>query len=64
VTSFFGIKVCVFRKLQDESAPNFYSGFRRKHLFITTCIEKHCTQPLNRNVPHFNLHWLLLSSIL
>jgi len=23
----------------------FFSEFRRKHLFITTCVEKHCTQP-------------------
>jgi len=23
------------------------SGFRKKHLVITTCIEKHCTRPLN-----------------
>jgi len=30
------------RKRQDESVPKFFSGFRRKHLFITTCIEKHC----------------------
>jgi len=26
---------------------SFFSGFRRKHLFITTCIEKQCTRPLN-----------------
>jgi len=26
---------------------NFFSGFRRKHLFITTCIEKQCTWPLS-----------------
>jgi len=25
-----------------------FSWFRRKHLFITTCIEKQCTRPLNR----------------
>jgi len=23
-----------------------FSGFRRKHLFITTCIEKQCIPPL------------------
>jgi len=33
------------RKRQDGFAPNFFLGFRRKHLFITTCIEKHCTRP-------------------
>jgi len=27
---------------RDRSAPNIFSGFG-KHLFITTCIEKHCT---------------------
>jgi len=36
----------VFSIFQDESAPNFFSGFRRKHLFITTCIEKHYTRSL------------------
>jgi len=34
------------RKRQDESALNFFSRFRRKNLFITTCIEKYCTRPL------------------
>jgi len=34
------------RKQQDESEAIF-SGFRRKHLFITTYIEKQCTQPLS-----------------
>jgi len=34
------------RKRQDESAPKFFSGFRRKHLFITTCVEKQCIRPL------------------
>jgi len=24
-----------------------FSGFRRKHFFITTCIEKQCTRPLS-----------------
>jgi len=36
-----------YRKRQDGSAPIFFfSGFRRKHLFITTCIEKQCIRPL------------------
>jgi len=26
--------------------PNLFSGFKRKHLFITTRIENHCTWPL------------------
>jgi len=34
------------QKRQDGSAPKFFSGFRRKHLFTTTCIEKQCTWPL------------------
>jgi len=28
---------------------NFLSGYRRKHLFITTCIEKYCIGLLNKN---------------
>jgi len=24
----------------------FFSGFRSKHLFITTCVENYCTRPL------------------
>jgi len=31
------------RKRQDGSASNFFTGLRRKHLFIKTCIEKQCT---------------------
>jgi len=27
------------RRRQDGTAPNFFSGFRRKHWFISTCIE-------------------------
>jgi len=34
------------RKRQDGFAPNVFSGFRRKHLFITTRIEKQCTRSL------------------
>jgi len=37
--------MCVFC-VHDGSVPRFFSGLRRKHLFITTCIEKHCTRPL------------------
>jgi len=25
----------------------FFSGFKRKHMFITTCIEKQCARPLS-----------------
>jgi len=38
------------RKRQDGSAPKFFSGFRRKHLFITTCIKKQCTWSLSFRV--------------
>jgi len=37
-----------FQKQQDECAPNFFSGFRRKHLFIAIYIEKHCTRSLRQ----------------
>jgi len=49
VTSFFGFKGAFLHfscKRPDRSALNFFSGFRRKHLLITTCIEKQCTRPL------------------
>jgi len=32
------------RKRQDGFAPNFFLGFRRKHFFITTCVEKQRTR--------------------
>jgi len=48
MTSFFGIKMCgFFSKTTRRIYAKFFSGFRRKHLFITTCIEKQCTRPLN-----------------
>jgi len=34
------------RKRQDGYALNFVSNFKRKHLFITTYIEKQCTRSL------------------
>jgi len=48
VTSLFGIKGVFLRFLENDKMDlrQFFSGFRRKHLCITTCIEKHCTQPL------------------
>jgi len=46
VTSFFGIKGTLFSKTTRWISATFFSWFRRKHLFITTCIEKHCTWPL------------------
>jgi len=50
VTSFFRIKVCVFLENDKTDLRQFFSGFSRKHLLITTCIEKQCTQPLMLNV--------------
>jgi len=46
VTSFFEIKVCVFFETDKTVCYNFL-GFRKKHLFITTCIEKQCTWPFS-----------------
>jgi len=51
---FFGIGVCrswavltSFSKTTARICAKFFSGFRRKHLFITTYCEKRCTGPLN-----------------
>jgi len=69
MTSFFEIKGAFLRfsrKRQDEFAPKFFSRFRTKHLFITTCIEKQCTRPLMQSLQSVLL-WkqlkLLLSKI-
>jgi len=35
-----------FSKTTRRIWAKFFSGFRRKRLFITTCYEKHCTGPL------------------
>jgi len=45
----FGIKgafFAFFSKTIRWICAKFFSGFRRKHLFITTCIGKQCTRPL------------------
>jgi len=34
MTSFSELKVRFSRKPQDQFAPIFFSGFRRKHLFL------------------------------
>jgi len=47
VTSFFGIKSAFFSKTTRRIYVKFFSGFRRKHLFITTCFEKQCTRSLS-----------------
>jgi len=55
--SFFEIKVCAFCVFLENDKTNifqFFSGFKRKHLFITTCIEKHCTRPFNLDHTQWN----------
>jgi len=37
VTSFFVIKVCVLLENNKVDLRQFFSGFKRKHIFITTC---------------------------
>jgi len=46
MTSFFDIKVCVFLENDKTDLRQIFPGFKRKHLFITTYIVKHCTRPL------------------
>jgi len=36
----------------------FFSGFRRKHLFIAICIENCCTRPLSLDMLHF--YWKIV----
>jgi len=36
----------VFLENDSTNLRQCFSGFKRKHLFITTCCEKHCTGPL------------------
>jgi len=46
-----------FFKRQDEFVPIFFSEFRRKHLFVTTCIEKQCIwllKPLSKDIQSRN----------
>jgi len=40
MTSFFANEGAFFSKTTRRVCAKFFSGFRRKHLFITTCIEK------------------------
>jgi len=37
------------RKQQHVSALSFFQGLGEKHLFTTTCIEKHRTRPLSQS---------------
>jgi len=47
--SFSELKVCVFLENDKTDLREIFLGFR-KHLFIATCIEKHCTWSLNSTV--------------
>jgi len=50
VTSFLGIKGAYFAfisKTPKRICAKFYSEFKRKHLLITTCIEKHWIPAFN-----------------
>jgi len=38
---------------EQGSARKIFSGFRRKHLIITTHVEKQCTRALNLHNSHF-----------
>jgi len=44
---FSELNCAFFSKTTRQIYNKFFSGFKRKHLFITTCIEKHCTRPFN-----------------
>jgi len=58
MTSFFRIKgafFSFFSKMIRRICVNFFLRLRRKHLFITTCIEKQCTRPLSINMPKHSL---------
>jgi len=47
--SFFGIEGAFlsFSRKQQDGTVTFFSRFRAKQFFITTCIENQCTRPLN-----------------
>jgi len=46
------------RKRQNGFAPNYFSGFEKKHLFITTCIEKRCTRSLSYADPSIKFAYI------
>jgi len=53
MTSFFGIKVCIYCIFLENDKMDlrqiFFRILEEKTLIITTCIEKHCTRPLSIN---------------
>jgi len=63
VTSFFGIKGAFISKTTRRICANFFSGFRRKHLFITTCIEKQWTRSLSQWLFLYPLHNFSMLSV-
>jgi len=52
------------RKRQDGSETKIFSGFKRKHLFITTCIEKQCTRSRCRYSYYFNAPKITFNEII
>jgi len=55
---FSELKCAFFSKKTNRIWANFFSGFKRKKLFITTCIEKYCTRPLiTSHVRTIILYW-------
>jgi len=40
------VVLAFFLKTTRRICAKFFSGFRRKHLFITTRIKEQCTRPL------------------
>jgi len=62
VTSVFGIKVCFFCVFLENDKTDlrqkFFSEFKRKQLFITICIEKHCTRPLKMQHYDTDRSWI------
>jgi len=53
----------VIWELLSSSCWSFFPALLKKTLFITTCIEKHCTRPFSyaqKTLAHYNLHWKTL----
>jgi len=61
VTSFFRIKGAFFAFFSKTCAI-FFSGFRRKHLFIKTWIEKQCTWPLRQRLAEIRFQLIVFSN--
>jgi len=51
--------LCIFLENDKTDLHQFFPGFRKKDLFITTCIKKHYTGPLIIGLAcciHYSLH--------